>query len=573
MKKKFTAVIASMLALLLLCAGASPEVLIERGSSQLTAEEPVMEPAEGEVRFADMVYERPDMERFRACADRLIQTLNDQGGYRRTVELLDEIFTLYRRADTAYTLADIHNCLDLTDEAWAEEYAACMSAITEVNQIMEDVYLACGASPYGARLEREFFGEGFMAEYGEDAESMLSEEYVALLEAENELLMEYRNLMAEPTVTLDGAERPYYETLYNVESAEEADAVYHAYYEKYNPLLGELYLRLIEVRKAQAASLGYDSYGEMMYDIGFDRDYSVEDGQKFIESVKRYVLPVYTRHMDAQRQAELMEDFVSEEELYRVLAAVAEGLGGEVKQAHDFMLRNGLSDLKMSDLKANMSFQTYISDYEAPFLFANPYGDMDDMITVTHEFGHFAEAYISYGSYRSTDLAEVFSQTMQLLSLGQLDDVLGTEGVERLRLLNLCNILDTVVWQTAWAEFEARVYALPEPSLEQINAIMAEVVDAYGLNPEGDPDYACAWVDVPHFFEQPFYVISYPVSACCALEIYERELESGTGLSDYLRLVESEEIGILAAVEEAGLQNPITEARVREIAAFLEDQF
>lgn len=67
-------------------------------------------------------------------------------------------------------------------------------------------------------------------------------------------------------------------------------------------------------------------------------------------------------------------------------------------------------------------------------------------------------------------------------------------------------------------------------------------------------------------------MISYPVSACCALEIYEHELRDGSGLKDYLRLVDSEEIGIIGAAKGAGLQNPVTDERVRDVADFLDRQ-
>ena len=559
MKKKLTAILAVLLATVLLCGNASPVGLTEY--------------EETEVRFEDMAYERPDPAAFQALADQMVQMLEESAGYRRIIEKLDILFAQYIYAGTMLTLADIHSCQDLTDEYWAEEYGACLSALTEINQTMEDVYLACGASPYAERLEREFFGEGFMAEYGEDAESMLSEEYVRLMEQENELIAEYRELVAAPVIFWRGEEQQLFDAFYAAETEEDLNAIYRAYYDKYNPLLGDLYLRMMEVRKAQAKELGYDSYADMMFDIGFDRDFTIADGHAFIESVKTHLLPVYARWMDFERQSELVESYVEEEELYHVLEAVAHGLGGEVAQAHDFMLRNGLCDLAMSDTKADMSYQTYLDWYDAPFLFANPYGDMDDIITVTHEFGHFAEAYISYGAYRSMDLAEVFSQTMQFLALGKLGDVLGPDGVEDLRLLNLYSTLDTLVWQSAYAEFEERAFAMEGPTVEKLNALMDEIGNEYGLNENGDPDFGRSWTDITHFFEQPFYVISYPVSACCALEIYERELADGSGLDEYLRLVDSEEIGLVGAAEAAGLQNPVTDARVQDVAVFLEKQF
>lgn len=560
MKKKLIAILAMLFAALFLCGSALPNGWYSEDGTELT------------LRFSDMPYEHPDPAAFRTLADELHTVLRSEGGYRRTVALLDELFTRYYSASTMLAIADIRSCQDLTDAYWTAEYGECLSALTDIQQIMEDVYLACGASPYGERLEREYFGEGFLAEYGEAAESMLSENYVSLVEQENELLIAYRELVAAPTIDVNGTEVPLSDALYDVWGARDYNNLLRAYYEKYNPLLGQLYLRLMEVRKAQAKELGYGSYAEMMFDIGFDRDFDAAEGRAFIDSVKKYMLPLYQNRMDNERQSELMEGYVSEDQLYGVLETVAHGLGGEIAQAYDFMRRNELCDLAMSDVKANMSYQTYLDDYDAPFLFVKPYGDRSDVITVTHEFGHYAEAYISYGAYRSMDLAEVYSQSMQFLALEQLRGVLGEYGTADLRLLNLYDILDTLVWQSAYAEFEDRAFAMEEPTVEKLNALMDEIGKAYGLSEEDD-GFSLSWVDITHFFEQPFYVISYPVSGICALEIYEHELAAGSGLSDYLRLVDSEQIGIIGAAEEAGLQNPLTEARVQDIAAFLDRQF
>jgi oligoendopeptidase F len=274
--------------------------------------------------------------------------------------------------------------------------------------------------------------------------------------------------------------------------------------------------------------------------------------------------------MDEERQAELMEGYVPEEMLLGVLETVAHGLGGEIAQAYDFMRRNELCDLSMSDVKAEISFQTYLDDYDAPYLFAYPYGDREDIITVTHEFGHYAEAYISCGWYRSMDLAEVYSQAMQFLSIKPLEGVLGARDTAVLRLLNLYDALDTLVWQAVYAEFEERAFQMEDPTAEKLNALMEEISLEYGLTKEEAADFAPQWIDVTHFFEQPFYVISYPVSACCALEIYEKELTDGSGVDTYLRLAGSEAIGLLEATEEVGLHNPLSDARVQEVASLLD---
>lgn len=561
MKKRLTAILAMLFALLFLCGSALPNGWFrEDGTDEI-------------LRFDDMPYERPDASAFRAQAERVMQALQNGGGYRRVLAMLDELFTLYFSADTMSAIADIQSCRDVTDAYWAGEYAACLSALTEIGDVLEDVYLACASSPYKDRLEREYFGPDFTAEYGEDAEEKMSEGYVKLLEQENELLVEYRDILSRPTVMVNGNEVPVSDILFDVWGNRDYNNLLNAYYKKYNPILGDVFIRLMQVRKAQARELGYDSYAEMMYDIGFDRDYSVEEGQAFIESVKSRLLPVYRQRMNQDRYADLMEGIILEEQLYGTLEIVADSLGGEVQKAYEFMRRNELSDLSMSDVKANMSYTTYLSDYEAPFLFVNPYGDRTDIITVTHEFGHYAEEYISNCAYRSMDVSEVFSQAMQFLSLRPMTAMLGGEGGNTLRLLNLYDILDTFLWETLYAEFELRAYQMENPSVEALNDLMWTLYKEYGLDGIYDRESVIDWVDITHLFEQPFYVISYPVSACCALEIYERDMQTGgAGLESYLRLAETEEIGIVAATAAAGLQNPVTDERVQAVASFLDSQ-
>jgi len=561
MKKRLTAILAMLFALLFLCGSALPNGWFrEDGTDEI-------------LRFDDMPYVRPDASAFRAQAERVTQALQNGGGYRRVLAMLDELFALYFSADTMSAIADIQSCRDVTDAYWAGEYAACLSALTEIGDVLEDVYLACASSPYKDRLEREYFGPDFTAEYGEDAEEKMSEGYVRLLEQENELLVEYRDILSQPTVMVNGNEVPVSDILYDVWGNRDYNNLLNAYYKKYNPILGDVFIRLMQVRKAQARELGYDSYAEMMYDIGFDRDYSVEEGQAFIESVKSRLLPVYRQRMNQDRYADLMEGIILEEQLYGTLEIVADSLGGEVQKAYEFMRRNELSDLSMSDVKANMSYTTYLSDYEAPFLFVNPYGDRTDIITVTHEFGHYAEEYISNCAYRSMDVSEVFSQAMQFLSLRPMTAMLGGEGGSTLRLLNLYDILDTFLWETLYAEFELRAYQMENPSVEALNDLMWTLYKEYGLDGIYDRESVIDWVDITHLFEQPFYVISYPVSACCALEIYERDMQTGgAGLESYLRLAETEEIGIVAATAAAGLQNPVTDERVQAVANFLDSQ-
>ena len=84
--------------------------------------------------------------------------------------------------------------------------------------------------------------------------------------------------------------------------------------------------------------------------------------------------------------------------------------------------------------------------------------------------------------------------------------------------------------------------------------------------------YARSWIDISHFFEAPFYVISYPVSNDIALQIYglERE-EEGAGIAKFLEMLEHESQYLMETVEEYGLKNPMDEGSVKEAAELLRE--
>ena len=62
--------------------------------------------------------------------------------------------------------------------------------------------------------------------------------------------------------------------------------------------IGEIYIELVNVRNEQAELLGYDSYAQMQYELSYDRDFSPEEGEQYIEAIKEYIVPVYKEIME-----------------------------------------------------------------------------------------------------------------------------------------------------------------------------------------------------------------------------------------------------------------------------------
>lgn len=525
------------------------------------------------VPFSQMPYVRPDIEALRTKADEIEAALDSGMRYAKLIDLLDAFFAMLSEADTMGTIADIRNSQDLTDAYYAEEYSICLAMDTELDRLQERVLLACGSSPLAGKLAEDYFGEGFLDEYGPGAESTYTDAYLAMAEEEAALIREYRALTAEPSIELDGREWLLSDYLSQVGSGDTYRA-YVAYFDKYNPLLGELYLRMLSLRKRMAEELGYDSYAALSYDLVYERDYSVEEGEAFLDSVRRDLVPIYKKSNRMGYGSVYCHQTVGEAELLRALEAVADGLGGDAADTLAFLRRYELYDLRASEQKIDVSFMTYLQDYDAPFLFVNPDGDITDYNSVTHEFGHCVQGYVAHGLDCSIDLAECFSQGMQFLSLDPLRAVLDADTVENLRRINLSEVLQTYAAQCAYAAFETEAFACEDPSVEKLNAIFRRCCIDFGIY-DGSEDALLdlVWVDVNHFFESPFYVIAYATSQGVAAEIYAQELaEPGAGLSLFYRLMDAESGGIVGAAQEAGLSSPLSEDFILHMANFMKAQ-
>jgi len=519
--------------------------------------------------FADIVYSRPDLETLRGLSAELKEALSNGERIGKIMAILDECYEEYDDYDTMYTVAEIRSYADLTDEYYAGEYAWCDENYYIVQQLFDEIYFACGASELADELEERYFWEGFAEEYSEGSESFYSDESVALMQRESELLSESRALLTAPTVKINGVEVDYYSYLNESESDDEYYGAQKLYYEKYNPLLAEVYIELVRVRNELASVLGFESYEQFQYAYN-EREYEPAAAHAYIADIKEHIVPLYTEAVLNGAWSELRYDALDETALHDTVFGVAKAMGGAIYEAFSFMTEHGMYDARLDANKASLSFQSYLRRYDAPFLFIDPYGDTTDILTFSHEFGHYADAYINYNAYETVDVSECFSQAMEYLVLCYSGEVLSEEERENLVRMKMLDTLDMYVQQASFAEFERIVYAAGADALsaEYLNELSLELAEEYGYCEAGfEYYYAMSWIDVTHFFEVPFYVITYPVSNDIAMQIYELELaESGKGLEKFLEMLPRTSGYLFETIDSAGLESPFEPGRIQKVA-------
>ena len=563
MKNRIIKLLACALALCMLCGCGDWEGAIGKLNSALLSDTRKDIPS-----FSEIEYVRPDIEQFKAEVEKVKQTL-EGGSLSEVQESIEKCYEHFYNFDTMYTIANIRSCINMNDEFYAEEYAWCSNNYPTIQQLMEEMYYACGASEMAEKIEEKVLWEGFAEEYAPGGDVALSEEVVALMEKESELLNEYRTLNASPSIELkDGTEVDYGSALSELQDEDYRDAML-SYYDKYNEDFAEIYIELVKTRNALAQELGFDNYEQMQYYFFFERDYSPEDAAAYIADIREHMVPFYKEYMKTEPYADIVYKLANEGKLLFALKSASHNMGKEVEEAFDFMIDGGFYDISFSENKAPMSFQTYLSDYEAPYIFIDPVGDVEDIITFSHEFGHFLDAYVNYNAYETVDVAEIFSQAMEYLMLFYYGGALSDEEQETLINIKVLDTLEMYVQQASFAEFESIVYSTdPELlSADFLNDLSLQLAIDYGYyDGENEEYFAKSWCDIVHFFEMPFYIITYPVSNDAAMQIFELEMvESGKGLEKYLEILPREYGSFMETVTAGGLQSPFVPGRIQQI--------
>lgn len=525
--------------------------------------EPLVEP----VPFSELTYERPDAQALCRKLEAVATLVSGDCTLNTVLDAFEEAYSDYTWFATMNQLSYIRYTLDLNDSFYEAENSWCEEQAPLVEQAMEECYIAMGKSPLRDALEGICFTEGFF-DYYDEHQIYSNDRVVELMQREAELQNDYMAMQSDMTITWMGRECLVEDLLSDDLDYETLVRVYRAYYEKYAPMAAEYFASLIQTRREIASELDYDSYADFAYEFTYQRDYTPAQVADYTASIAQelsplYLMAVYSSYSEAMSGAELE----------RKLTSLARSFGGEIATAYGYMTDYALCDFSVSTSKMPGSYMTYLSSYEMPFLYVSPTGDVNDLLTATHEFGHFVDGFVNCNTNTAIDCAEIFSQGLEYLALGRAD--LTSSQRSSLTASKLSEAILVFLTQACYAEFEQRAYALPDDQLtaEGLNELFLTCCGEFGMADYVDPDIlAPGWIDVQHFFIAPFYVISYCVSNDAALQIYQEELRTGEGLELYYTLLHSAPAStILALLDSADLTSPFAPGRMEDLAEFFRD--
>ena len=488
------------------------------------------------VTFADMEYMRPDLNAYQSALDVCMNGAKTDTDVEDLMDKVYAFYEIYYDYVTNYSLANIHYYLDMTDTYWKEEYTFCTENSSQIDAGLDNLFYALAESSLKEQLEAdEFFGDGFFDNYSD--ESIWDETFTALMEQQTKLQNAYDQLCA----------KAINEEVYS-----------NKFYEGTGREMAELFVELVALRGEIAQYAGYDNFLDFAYDFYYGRDYTPEQADAYISDVQELLVDLYL-DIPSDAWAPMYEQ-CTQKQMYSYVETCAYAMGGTVVDAFKIMTDGGYYDITYSKNKYNASFEVFLPSYAVPFVFVNPSGTGRDPMTFAHEFGHFCNDYASVGRAGGIDVAEVFSQSMEYLSLFYGND---TEELER---MEMADSLAVFVEQSAYASFEQQVYQLDEKDLtvENVQALFAQIGEDFGFGQYGWDGRR--FVLINHFFIAPVYIISYVVSNDAAMQIYQAEKkQSGAGLKLFEENLDNPEATFLAFVESAGLQSPFAQGRVEQL--------
>ena len=178
------------------------------------------------------------------------------------------------------------------------------------------------------------------------------------------------------------------------------------------------------------------------------------------------------------------------------------------------------------------------------YIYGDPYLNFYDLTTLVHEFGHASANALAWSPSPDLEVSETQSQGLEMLFSLWYDEGTGSSDAS---MMSVRTMLYAIIEGCVYDEFQQRVYEGDATTAEELDAMFEEICAGYGYDP-GRP-----WYTVSHTFGQPFYYVSYAVSAFNALEIFVDALEDPDAAKEEYLDVVATPYGYEEMVEELGM--------------------
>ena len=574
---------------------ASPEPVIE-ASPEPVKEQTVLEKADALIN--DPVYALDDnghghrsFEEMRAAwrdingnpLDPFIEELakyntenpDDKDAEKTVVKLYQAIIEAY---DREYEVAVIGKVLLDEDLSNDELSARIVKADTDLDLLDNKGRTAirdCLKGPYGDALKEVIDPlqvEGYLSAPD------LSERAKELMAEYNELDNEYKVLMEKP-VTAEFEGKTYSSEDNEQEFPEDKAAqiriqLGYARSEQIAPL----YTKMIKNRNEYAKELGYRDFIEYAYKSVYGRDYTADDVMKLAASCYESTAGVLTMALLCSGDASMKQEIsLDNEAMINTLAANVIKVSPTLKESMDYLQKYKLYSFGSEDVRAPGAYMADLPAARAGCIYIERSNTLADYETLTHEFGHYNNAYHSYsprlGALNHLDVLETHSQGLEILASTTLNNAFPVSNGDYSAAVTV-DLIQSITSALMVAAFEIEAYRNPDRTAQEF----CDLLDKYSAlcmlgadQVEESGKIGSLWPQIHHIFDCPQYYVSYSISALSALDIYAQYLENPEeAVNKYLDLVNiNPNMKYVEAMKTAGLRDMTKVQNINEVMEIL----
>ncbi len=518
------------------------------------------------IPFSEMEYERPDADAIIAEVEAMQAQLETVDDFDTLLSLDEKVGTTTEYFYTMSTIAMIHTYLDSYDEFFEAESRYCEERGSELDNAVTKFNKTILEGPFREDY-KEYVGEHVFQAI-ENSFLLNSDAVVELRQQRSALNADYNKLLSTMSIEYEGKAYTMNDIV-EIEDYPLRRQLLISLWEENNPEFAGMYLDQIELDKKIASTLGFDTPADMFY-MSYNRDYTPQDTLAYFETVREAFVPL--QPLLASNQVGYIEA-----DYDKTLAAMPKALSQidpQLEEAWRFMTKYELNNYAPAPEKQmGIAFTTELYAFDAPYCYSYWSDDFNSVSTIIHEFGHFYDSWLRYdaGVPQNLDIAEVYSQGLEVVMQPHYKNF--TTSSQAAQVGNLLDLCDSVITQSFYEEFQMKMYEAENLDAEGIADLFSSLSEEYGLADYYGGDFKYFWLNVTHFFDAPFYTISYVTSAVVALQLWTPDENRWEHSAEtYIKLIQADQNKpFLQLLKDNGLANPLEPATLSSISSSLEE--
>lgn len=548
------------------------------------------------MKFSEMPYSRMDIEEIKKAFAGLLAEFDAAKTGEEQFAVHQKYYKLTDHAATQFTIAEIRQNIDVTDEYYSKEKDYYDAVMPVYQNLVVEYQKKLYQSPFRSFLEQKIGPVAF--KNIELAMRAIRPGLVDLMQEENALATRYNKITASAQIEWEGEilnlslMSPY---LHHKDRAvrEAAWKKYTQFFAGQQEEIEDIYDRLVKNRTAQAEKMGYSNYLPLGYDRMQRNNYGREMVQEFRKQVKQDLVPLaeklHVRRRDRLGLSDLryFDEGVffpqgnpvpigSPEDILAAGRRMYRELSEETGEFMDFMCDNELFDVLGRKTKKTGGYMTYLPDYNSPFIFANFNGTTGDVDVITHECGHAFQGYLSgkdpirEHADITMETAETHSMSMEFFTEPWMKYFFGDRADDYVKM-HAEDAVIFVPYGTMVDEFQDIVYSNPGLTPSQRNGVWLDLEKQYRPHMDyfGNAyfEQGTFWEKQHHIFNHPLYYIDYCIASVDALQ-YKNWMDRNyqEAWESYLKLCRlSASKFFTELLPDVGLNNPFEAGCMKDV--------